>query len=81
MLLESRIGEQFVGIITGASEKGTWVRILHPPAEGRVVHGANGLDVGEEITVELIDTNVERGFIDFSNAERVSTPKRSSANT
>lgn len=66
LLLESRIGERFDGIITGASEKGTWVRISHPPAEGRVVRGFEGLDVGEDVTVELIDTDVERGFIDFA---------------
>ncbi len=66
LLLEPRIGERFDGIVTGASEKGTWVRIYRPPAEGRVVHGFEGLDVGEEVTVELIDTNVERGFIDFA---------------
>ena len=66
LLLEPRIGDRFDGIVTGASAKGTWVRIFHPPAEGRVVHGFEGLDVGEEVTVELIDTNVERGFIDFA---------------
>ncbi len=66
LLLESRIGARFAGIVTGESEKGTWVRIFHPPAEGRVVRGFGGLDVGENVTVELIDTNVERGFIDFA---------------
>lgn len=66
LLLEPRVGERFEGIVTGASEKGTWVRILHPPAEGRVVEGAMGLDVGDKVSVKLIDTNVERGFIDFA---------------
>ena len=66
LLLEPRIGERFDGIVTGASQKGTWVRIFHPPAEGRVVQGSEGLDVGEEVAVELIETNVERGFIDFA---------------
>ena len=33
-------------IVTGASPKGTWVRIAHPAAEGRVVRGERGLDVG-----------------------------------
>jgi len=70
LLLEPRIGERFDGIVTGASEKGTWVRIFHPPAEGRVAHGFEGLDVGEEVTVELIDTNVERGFIDFARRRK-----------
>lgn len=66
LLLESRIGERFEGIVTGASSKGTWVRIFHPPVEGRVIHGFEGLDVGEEVTVRLTGTNVERGFIDFA---------------
>ena len=66
LLLESRVGERFAGIVTGASEKGTWVRILRPPVEGKVVDGFEGLDVGEEVTVELVETNVERGFIDFA---------------
>lgn len=65
LLLESRIGQRFDGIVTGASEKGTWVRIFHPPVEGRVVRGFAGLDVGEAVTVELVHVNVERGFIDF----------------
>jgi exoribonuclease-2 len=66
LLLESRVGERFEGLVTGASEKGTWVRIFRPPVEGRVVRGFEGLDVGEKVTVELVETNVERGFIDFA---------------
>jgi exoribonuclease-2 len=65
LLLESRIGERFDAIVTGASEKGTWVRLLHIPVEGKLVHGYEGLDVGDRARVQLIDTNVERGFIDF----------------
>jgi exoribonuclease II len=64
-ILESRVGERFDGLVTGASEKGTWVRVFHPPVEGKVVHGAQGLDVGDKVTVKLIDVNVERGYIDF----------------
>jgi len=67
LLMESRIGERFEGMVTGASEKGTWVRLFRPPVEGRVVAGAEGLDVGEKVTVELVETNVERGFIDFTH--------------
>ena len=66
LLLESRIGERFAGIVTGASEKGTWVRIFRPPVEGRVVRKFAGLDVGEAVEVELVGTDVERGFIDFA---------------
>jgi VacB/RNase II family 3'-5' exoribonuclease len=66
LLLEPRIGEQFDAIVTGASAKGTWVRIMQPVTEGRVVRGDQGLDVGDRVRVKLVDTNVERGFIDFA---------------
>jgi exoribonuclease-2 len=65
LLLRSRIGERWDGIVTGASEKGTWVRIFQPPVEGKLVQGFEGLDVGERVRVELVRTDVERGFIDF----------------
>jgi VacB/RNase II family 3'-5' exoribonuclease len=65
VLLESRIGERFAALVTGASEKGTWARLLAVPVEGRVVRGFEGADVGDEIRVELTAVNVERGFIDF----------------
>jgi ribonuclease R len=65
LLLESRTGEQFDSIVTGASEKGTWVRLLDIPVEGKLVDGFEGLDVGDRTRVQLIDTNVERGYIDF----------------
>jgi VacB/RNase II family 3'-5' exoribonuclease len=65
ILLESRIGKRFDAIVTGAAPKGTWVRLLHPPIEGKLVHGFEGIDVGRRIHVQLIHTDVERGFIDF----------------
>jgi len=65
LLLESRLGEHFDAIVTGASEKGTWVRLFSLPVEGKVIKGFEGMDVGEQVRVQLIDTNVERGFIDF----------------
>jgi exoribonuclease-2 len=65
ILLESRIGEQFDAIVTGASDKGTWVRLLHPPVEGRLESGFEGMDVGHGLCVQLVRTNVERGYIDF----------------
>jgi len=68
LLLAPRTGERFDAIVTGASSKGTWVRVFRPPVEGRVVRGEDGLDVGERLRVELLDTNVERGFIDFARA-------------
>jgi VacB/RNase II family 3'-5' exoribonuclease len=66
LLLTSRIGARFDAIVTGASEKGTWVRISGPTAEGRVVRGFEGLDVGDRARVELVHTDVVRGFIDFA---------------
>ncbi len=68
LLLESKIGQRFDAIVTGAAEKGTWVRIVHPPAEGKLVQGFKGLDVGDRLHVELISTDVERGLIDFARA-------------
>ena len=65
LLLQSRIGEQYDAIVTGASDKVTWVRIFHPPVEGRLQSGFGGLDVGDKVRVELIHTDVELGFIDF----------------
>lgn len=65
MLLEPRIGERFDGIVTGASDKGTWVRLLHPPIEGKLVSGFAGMDVGDRVSVQLLRTDVERGYIDF----------------
>jgi len=66
LLLETRIGQRFDAIVTGASDKGTWVRLLDPPVEGKVVTGGSGLDVGDKTRVELLSTNVERGYIDFA---------------
>jgi VacB/RNase II family 3'-5' exoribonuclease len=65
LILESRIGEQFDAIVTGASSKGTWARLLNMPVEGKVVEGFEGMDVGNRMRVQLIDIDVERGFIDF----------------
>jgi exoribonuclease-2 len=70
LLLESRIGERFDAIVTGASEKGTWVRLLSVPVEGKVVRGFEGMDVGQRVHVQLLDVNVERGFIDFRRVGR-----------
>ena len=66
LLLAARIGEQFDAIVTGASDKGTWVRLLQPPIEGRLASGVEGLDVGARLRVQLVRTEVERGYIDFA---------------
>jgi exoribonuclease-2 len=68
LLLAPRIGQRFDAIVTGVSDKGTWVRILRPAAEGKVVRGFEGLDVGDRTRVELVHTDVERGFVDFARA-------------
>jgi VacB/RNase II family 3'-5' exoribonuclease len=69
MLFESRIGERFEAIVTGAAPKGTWVRLLHPPIEGKLVQGFEGIDVGHRIAVQLIHTDIEQGFIDFKRVD------------
>jgi exoribonuclease-2 len=68
-LLSRRIGEVFDGIITGASPKGTYVRLLKFPAEGRVVRGAQGIDVGDSVRVRLASVDVAKGFIDFERKQ------------
>jgi ribonuclease R len=60
LLLESHIGEQFDSIVTGASEKGTWVRLLTIPVEGKLVGGFEGLDVGHRLRVQLISLDFKR---------------------
>jgi exoribonuclease-2 len=65
LLLRPRIGQEFDAIVTGAADKGTWVRIMQPPVEGKLVHGFQGLDVGDRVRVKLTSTDVDRGFIDF----------------
>ncbi len=69
MLLESSVGQPFDAIVTGAAEKGTWVRLLDPPVEGKLVEGFQGVDVGHRIRVQLLHTDVRRGFIDFKRLD------------
>ena len=63
--LSPHIGQVFQGVVTGATPKGTFVRVIDPPAEGRVVRGDQGLDVGDQVRVKLLATDAQRGFIDF----------------
>lgn len=72
LILAGQIGKHFDAIVTGASEKGTWVRIFAPPVEGKVVRGFEGLDVGQRVRVQLVHTDVARGFIDFERTGRSS---------
>ena len=77
--LRHRIGETFRARVTGASEKGVWVRALDGSAEGKVVRGSGGLALGDEIDVTLVDTDTVHGFIDFEYAAGVPERKRERA--
>jgi len=68
LLLRPRIGERFDALVTGASAKGTWVRLLQPPIEGKLLRGFEGARVGDTLRVELCLVDVERGYIDFCRA-------------
>lgn len=68
--MADRIGQVFAGVVTGASDKGVYVRVIRPPFEGRVVHGGEGLDVGDKVDVKLIHTDPEHAFIDFAMVGR-----------
>ncbi|MEI7904015.1 MAG: RNB domain-containing ribonuclease [Candidatus Firestonebacteria bacterium] len=65
LLLKDMIGEKFSAIVTGASDKGTWVRLFEQPVEGRLIRGFERLEVGMRLSVRLVSTDVERGFIDL----------------
>jgi exoribonuclease-2 len=60
----SHIGQTYSAIVTGASSKGTFVRIVNPHVEGMLMHG-QGVDVGDRLHVKLVNADPERGFIDF----------------
>jgi len=68
VLLQDRIGAVFEALVTGASEKGTYVRLINPPAEGRVIRGETGMWVGQNVNVRLLKTDPYNGFIDFERA-------------
>lgn len=68
LVLTPMIGKEFKAIVTGVTEQGTWVRLLNPPVEGKLVKGANMIDVGDHITVKLIHTDVLNGYIDFAKS-------------
>jgi exoribonuclease-2 len=65
--LAGSVGKTFHGVITGANEKGTYVRVFDPPVEGKIVRGANGLDVGDRVDVTLLHTDPQHAFIDFAH--------------
>jgi len=65
LLMQSMIGHHFDAIVSGHSEKGSWVRIFTPPVEGRLVRNVGKIKVGQKIKVKLVLADVDRGFIDF----------------
>lgn len=71
VLLSSQIGKVYKGIITGATEKGTWVRLFEPPVEGKVIQGFQNLKVGDKVAVKLMYVDIPKGFIDFAFLQRI----------
>lgn len=67
-LLQGRIGETFDALVTGASDKGTFVRIAQPLLEGRLVRGFEDADLGDTLRVRLVALDPRQGHIDFERA-------------
>jgi exoribonuclease-2 len=65
MLLQRQIGETFDAIVTGVKSSGVFARLVNPPADGMIVRGGSGVDVGDKITVRLLSVEPEMGFIDL----------------
>jgi exoribonuclease R len=66
-MLAERVGESFAAIVTAASPKGIYARVLNPPVEGRIVRGGRGLDVGDTVRLKLVVADPVRGHIDFEH--------------
>jgi exoribonuclease-2 len=66
-MLAERVGESFAAIVTAASPKGIYARVLNPPVEGRIVRGGRGLDVGDTVRLRLVVADPVRGYIDFEH--------------
>jgi exoribonuclease-2 len=66
LLLQDRVGEIFNGVVTGASDKGTYLRVFNPAVEGRILRHTERLRVGDKVLVKLIGTDFERGYLDFA---------------
>jgi exoribonuclease-2 len=64
--LQHRIGENFAAVVTGVTPQGVFVRVSGPPAEGLLVHGQQGVDVGDQLQVKLVSTDPQRGYLDFA---------------
>jgi exoribonuclease-2 len=72
--MADHIGQTFDAIVTGANPKGVFVRVIHPPIEGRVMSHHEGMDVGERVRVRLISTDPGHGYIDFTGVEAKRAP-------
>ncbi len=68
VLLSGQIGKSFDGIVTGVSDKGTYVRIVTPPAEGRIMRGEKGMFIGQKVRVRLIGMDPYKGQVDFEKS-------------
>jgi exoribonuclease R len=74
-MLSERVGESFAAVVTAASPKGTYARVLSPPVEGRIVRGGRGLDVGDTVRLKLVVADPVRGYIDFEHGSEGETRK------
>jgi exoribonuclease-2 len=66
--MQNRIGQSFNAVVTGSTPAGVFVRVPDPPVEGMLIRGNQGIDVGDQIRVQLVSTDIPRGFIDFVRA-------------
>jgi exoribonuclease II len=64
-LLTQYLGAEYKAVVTGTSDKGTWIRVLTPPIEGKLIKGFRDLDVGDHVNVKLVNVDVYHGYIDF----------------
>lgn len=67
--MRNRIGQKFHAIVTGVTDRGTFVRTLAPHVEGMLVRGQQGVDVGDKLNVELVRTDPVHGYIDFTRVQ------------
>lgn len=65
VLLAGKIGQVFDAVITGASEKGVYARLLDPPVEGMVTNQSRGIKVGQDVRVRLVNLDPRNGYVDF----------------
>ncbi len=69
--MSGKVGQTFLAMATGVSDKGTFVRVIDPPMEGRLMQGTEDIDVGDKLEVRLIRTDPARGFIDFAKVREL----------